>query len=194
MPLYDYRCHRCGEIFEVRQKFADPLADRTRILRRRTGADDFGSGAAVQGNRLVRDGLRQERQIAFYDWCELRKPKAKANPRSDDRKARARARASRRASPKANPPPPLFPQREVAGTPSGAGRTGFQRSPFACRPPSAATCRQCGSRGLAEHVRDCVRNSYLSMVQQRSLPEACARRVRRRSGASDRFRPATLAN
>jgi putative FmdB family regulatory protein len=25
MPLYDYRCHRCGETFEVRQKFADPL-------------------------------------------------------------------------------------------------------------------------------------------------------------------------
>jgi putative FmdB family regulatory protein len=23
MPLYDYRCHRCGEVFEVRQKFAD---------------------------------------------------------------------------------------------------------------------------------------------------------------------------
>jgi putative FmdB family regulatory protein len=25
MPLYDYRCHRCGEVFEVRQKFADAL-------------------------------------------------------------------------------------------------------------------------------------------------------------------------
>jgi len=25
MPLYDYRCHRCGETFEVRQKFADEL-------------------------------------------------------------------------------------------------------------------------------------------------------------------------
>ncbi|MEO8369753.1 MAG: FmdB family zinc ribbon protein [Candidatus Solibacter sp.] len=23
MPLYDYRCHKCGEVFEVRQKFAD---------------------------------------------------------------------------------------------------------------------------------------------------------------------------
>ena len=23
MPLYEYRCHRCGETFEVRQKFAD---------------------------------------------------------------------------------------------------------------------------------------------------------------------------
>jgi putative FmdB family regulatory protein len=23
MPLYDYRCHRCGEVFEVRQKFSD---------------------------------------------------------------------------------------------------------------------------------------------------------------------------
>jgi putative FmdB family regulatory protein len=23
MPLYDYRCHKCGETFEVRQKFAD---------------------------------------------------------------------------------------------------------------------------------------------------------------------------
>jgi putative FmdB family regulatory protein len=23
MPLYDYECRRCGEVFEVRQKFAD---------------------------------------------------------------------------------------------------------------------------------------------------------------------------
>ena len=27
MPLYEYRCHRCGEVFEVLQKFSDePLA------------------------------------------------------------------------------------------------------------------------------------------------------------------------
>jgi putative FmdB family regulatory protein len=25
MPLYDYRCHLCGQTFEVRQKFADEL-------------------------------------------------------------------------------------------------------------------------------------------------------------------------
>jgi putative FmdB family regulatory protein len=25
MPLYDYRCHQCGETFEVRQHFADAL-------------------------------------------------------------------------------------------------------------------------------------------------------------------------
>jgi putative FmdB family regulatory protein len=25
MPLYDYRCHKCGETFEVRQKFSDAL-------------------------------------------------------------------------------------------------------------------------------------------------------------------------
>ena len=25
MPLYDYRCHRCGEVFEVRQKFSDEV-------------------------------------------------------------------------------------------------------------------------------------------------------------------------
>lgn len=25
MPLYDYRCHLCGEVFEVRQKFADEV-------------------------------------------------------------------------------------------------------------------------------------------------------------------------
>jgi putative FmdB family regulatory protein len=24
MPLYDYRCHKCGETFEVRRKFSDP--------------------------------------------------------------------------------------------------------------------------------------------------------------------------
>jgi putative FmdB family regulatory protein len=23
MPLYDYRCHKCGETFEVRQSFSD---------------------------------------------------------------------------------------------------------------------------------------------------------------------------
>src|SRR5947209_2202092 len=25
MPLYDYRCHRCGETFEVKQSFADAV-------------------------------------------------------------------------------------------------------------------------------------------------------------------------
>src|SRR4051794_30435257 len=25
MPLYDYRCHQCGEVFEVRQKFSDEI-------------------------------------------------------------------------------------------------------------------------------------------------------------------------
>lgn len=25
MPLYDYRCHQCGETFEVKQKFADAV-------------------------------------------------------------------------------------------------------------------------------------------------------------------------
>jgi putative FmdB family regulatory protein len=25
MPLYDYQCHKCGQTFEVRQKFADQL-------------------------------------------------------------------------------------------------------------------------------------------------------------------------
>jgi putative FmdB family regulatory protein len=25
MPLYDYRCHQCGETFEVRQKFAEAV-------------------------------------------------------------------------------------------------------------------------------------------------------------------------
>ena len=25
MPLYDYRCHRCGQTFEVRQSFADKV-------------------------------------------------------------------------------------------------------------------------------------------------------------------------
>ena len=23
MPLYDYECHKCGKVFEVRQKFSD---------------------------------------------------------------------------------------------------------------------------------------------------------------------------
>ena len=25
MPLYDYRCEKCGEIFEVRQSFSEPV-------------------------------------------------------------------------------------------------------------------------------------------------------------------------
>ena len=25
MPLYDYKCHSCGVVFEVRQKFSDAL-------------------------------------------------------------------------------------------------------------------------------------------------------------------------
>jgi putative FmdB family regulatory protein len=25
MPLYDYKCGKCGQVFEVRQSFSDPL-------------------------------------------------------------------------------------------------------------------------------------------------------------------------
>lgn len=25
MPLYDYKCHKCGKVFEVRQSFSDEL-------------------------------------------------------------------------------------------------------------------------------------------------------------------------
>ncbi len=62
MPLYEYRCDNCGELFEVRQKFADePLSTHEKCgghVERLVSAPTF----QFQREWLVRNGLREGRQ------------------------------------------------------------------------------------------------------------------------------------
>jgi len=80
MPLYDYRCHHCGETFEVRQKFADKVLTVHEGCGGETGTVDFASGAAIQGNWLVRHRLRPQwqeasRRIEWEIGDEIRFPR-----------------------------------------------------------------------------------------------------------------------
>ena len=77
MPLYEYSCHQCGEVFEVMQKFADePLATHE------------GCGGTVE--RLVSAPSFQFKGTGWYvtDYGKNGKvppsePKAKAEAKSD---------------------------------------------------------------------------------------------------------------
>jgi putative FmdB family regulatory protein len=40
MPVYDYRCTKCGEKFEVRRSFLDGVKDRDRVLCPKCGSSD----------------------------------------------------------------------------------------------------------------------------------------------------------
>ena len=90
MPLYDYRCQKCGETFEVRQKFADePLQTHE------------GCGGEVE--RLLSPPALQFKGTGWYvtDYGKggkspstsannkESKPEAKPEPKSDSKPAPA---------------------------------------------------------------------------------------------------------
>jgi putative FmdB family regulatory protein len=72
MPLYDYRCHKCGETFEVRQRFADaPLQVHE------------GCGGEVE--RLISVSALQFKGTGWYvtDYGRNGKSEAGTNGKSD---------------------------------------------------------------------------------------------------------------
>ena len=71
MPLYDYRCHKCGETFEVRQKFADePLTEHE------------GCGGELE--RLISPPALQFKGTGWYitDYARNGKSPSSASPGS----------------------------------------------------------------------------------------------------------------
>ena len=63
MPLYEYRCLKCGEVFEVLQKFSDPPLKRCSSCRgkleklvSRTSFQLKGGGWYAQGYSASRNG------------------------------------------------------------------------------------------------------------------------------------------
>ena len=71
MPLYEYTCHRCGQTFEVRQKFSDkPLATHE------------GCGGPVE--RLISPPALQFKGSGWYvtDYARNGKGKAETETKS----------------------------------------------------------------------------------------------------------------
>ena len=74
MPLYDYRCHKCGEVFEVMQKFSDePLHEHQ------------GCGGELE--RLLSPPALQFKGTGWYvtDYGRNGKSSAKSNTSSESK-------------------------------------------------------------------------------------------------------------
>ena len=74
MPLYDYRCHKCGKTFEVRQKFSDA------ILR-----EHEGCGGELE--RLISAPALQFKGTGWYvtDYAKNGKTPSTSSPSSDSK-------------------------------------------------------------------------------------------------------------
>jgi len=77
MPLYDYQCSKCGRVFEVRQKFDDPLL-----------TEHEGCGGPVE--RLLATPALQFKGSGFY----ITDYKGGSNPASSGSKSESGSSSS----------------------------------------------------------------------------------------------------
>ena len=204
MPLYDYRCHQCGETFEVSQKFADPHLT-------------VHEGCGGQLERLISLPAMQFKGTGWYvtDYGrngrsrrqapteENRKPspnptaESKSESKSEG-KAESKSKTKSERSPKPSPraslrllPPAATSSRPPAPVYTATSRAFKTSLPIAVGP--AVQHGICAQRPGRLKDLAWVRYSYLSTVQA----EFCGRSgapCRIRSAASGRFRPAAPAN
>jgi putative FmdB family regulatory protein len=93
MPLYDYRCHKCDEVFEVRQKFADePLREHE------------GCGGELE--RLISAPALQFKGTGWYvtDYAKNGKTPSTNSPSSES-KSESKSESSKSDSKPATPAP-----------------------------------------------------------------------------------------
>ena len=72
MPLYEYRCHNCGETFEVMQKFSDPPLT-------------VHGGCGGQVERLLSPPALQFKGSGWYVTDYARNGKAKSSDGSESK-------------------------------------------------------------------------------------------------------------
>lgn len=93
MPLYDYKCQKCGSVFEVRQKFSDePLKVHENC------------GGAVE--RLLSAPALQFKGTGWYvtDYGRGRKS-AGTNGKSSESKSEAKSETKSESKPETKPAP-----------------------------------------------------------------------------------------
>ncbi len=78
MPLYDYHCHKCGETFEVRQKFSDA-----------TLTVHEGCGGELE--RLISAPALQFKGTGWYITDYARNGKSPSSSSSNGRSERAKS-------------------------------------------------------------------------------------------------------
>ena len=62
MPTYDYECSRCGHVFELFQKMTRSPGGYVSCVRRGGSEEDrIGRGTDLQGERILRDRLPEQR-------------------------------------------------------------------------------------------------------------------------------------
>ena len=94
MPLYDYRCHKCGEVFEVRQKFSDEL------LRQHEGC-----GGELE--RLVSAPALQFKGTGWYvtDYAKNGKTPSTSSQNSSESKTESKSESKKSDTKPSSPAP-----------------------------------------------------------------------------------------
>jgi len=110
MPLYDYRCHKCGETFEVRQKFADELLKTHEVcggeLERLISAPALqfkGSGWYVndygRGGKLPAGETKESKPEAKSDGKSDAKPDSKSDGKSESKSTESKSESKSESKP-----------------------------------------------------------------------------------------------
>jgi len=104
MPLYEYKCHSCGKIFEVMQKFVDEplkthaecggelerLISRSAFQLKGSGwyATDYakGSGGAPSGDAKTADSAKSENKTSESKTSESKTSESKPSEKKTESK------------------------------------------------------------------------------------------------------------
>ena len=131
MPIYEYRCSSCGHQQEFLQKVSDaPLTVCTAVRQAHVREDAHGRGLPVEGQRLVRDGFRNQgaapqgrRGRSGEATSEIRGRSPKRSEAKPETKTETKTEAKSEAKSESKPAAPASPAQGVADDDHAAGAT-----------------------------------------------------------------------
>jgi len=111
MPLYEYRCSKCGKVFEVLQKFSDqPLATHPECggaVERLLSASSFQlKGGGWYATDYAKSGSKPEAKGEGKSESEDSKPESKPAEKSSDKSSGSESKAETKSAPAETKPAP----------------------------------------------------------------------------------------